>query len=644
MLSPSLQAKDGWLPAGLDGGAVRQIAASPSRDNVVYVTSRGAVFRTESAGKTWCRVGRLPVDSIRSLAVDAEDSDLLYVFSSESQVWSSDDSGQTWRNILSLPADGTATMAVHPHQSGRLVVAQQGRGVRLTYDGGETWYLRAFDPFVDIHDVHFLPSSGELLGVAGEIFTRLYRSLNDGRTWESLGTIPNQPGFRLADLIAEHPAQPADLYLANLDGLFHSADGGRSWQLRYEEERLAFRSVAVEPWPPFRLLARVWSIAAGTEQLWLSSDEGRNWQVTLEIEEDLDLPPLVVSGDIAVAATRQGLLRSRNMGQDWIRGTRGLHTFSVSRLAAATTGTLFAVMNGRLWKGDAASRLWQRAGEHPHELGRSAQALAVDPVDEDHLFLAIRESLYISPDGGVNWDRRVLANEVFDVALDPGDSRTVYAVGYRLDGPGIGSPGSPAVTAFTWVGRSEDGGETWKTLGEGSEDRAFEIVRVAPWDSTLIFAGQPGLERSADGGETWQTVLDTEGPERVLVEDLAFQDTEDGVMLVAAGSRGVLRSLDGGLSFFESNSGLPDARATAISSSPVEQDSFYVATSEGIFRSTDAGATWQPFGDLGEPDSPVLSLSVAVSTDCVRIFAGTSIDGMHYRNLQGCTEGRAPRP
>lgn len=644
MCSLPLQAAEGWLPAGLDGGSVQQIAQSVSYDHVVYVTSRGAVFRTDSAGRIWRRVGHLPDLSILLLAVDGENPNRLYVFSRSNQAWSSDDAGQTWRNILSLPPGSATSVAVHPIQGGRLVVAQKGRGIRLTHDGGETWFVRPFDPDADIKDVHFLQSSGELLGLGGQFGEILYRSQNDGRSWERLGTPAYLGIVRIADLIIEDPAQPAALYLANFDGIYHSADGGHSWQLRYGAGLpISFTSLVVEPWPPYRLLARVSGNSAGTEEVWLSSDEGRSWQTTLEIERDLERPPLVVSGDVVLAGTGQGLMLSRDMGQEWSRGNRGLHTFSVSRLTTSQTGTLFALMNGRLWKGDISSRVWQRAGVHPHEVARPAQAFVIDPGSEDNLFLAIRESLYISVDGGSSWERRVLANEVRDVALDPGDPRTVYAAGYRFDGPNLGSPDTPAPSLFSWIGRSEDGGETWETLGEGSKDQAFRIVRVAPWDSSLIFAGRSGLERSEDGGESWQVVLDTESAERVPVMDLVFHPTEDGVMLVAAGSRRILKSMDSGQSFFESNSGLPDSRVTAVSTSTAEEDTFYAATLEGLFRSNDGGTTWQSVGGLDELEPSVLSLSVAVSTDCVRIFAGTSDDGMYYRTLEGCVEGRAPR-
>ena len=87
-----------------------------------------------------------------------------------------------------------------------------------------------------------------------------------------------------------------------------------------------------------------------------------------------------------------------------------------------------------------------------------------------------------------------------------------------------------------YVGRSDDGGRTWKTL-EAFGRRLDQLVFAA---GTWVAASQEGdIHVSLDDGRTWDSVY--QGRDRLF--SLAY--VRDGV-LIAGAQGGVLRSLDGG--------------------------------------------------------------------------------------------------
>ena len=58
----------------------------------------------------------------------------------------------------------------------------------------------------------------------------------------------------------------------------------------------------------------------------------------------------------------------------------------------------------------------------------------------------------------------------------------------------------------------------------------------------------------------------------------------------------LFKSLDGGLTWVASNSGLPDATVSHLVIDPIHPDVLYATTWLGVFRSTDGAATWSPLG------------------------------------------------
>jgi photosystem II stability/assembly factor-like uncharacterized protein len=119
---------------------------------------------------------------------------------------------------------------------------------------------------------------------------------------------------------------------------------------------------------------------------------------------------------------------------------------------------------------------------------------------------------------------------------------------------------------------------------------AIEIDRTNP---DVVYAGTTkGLFRTEDRGEHWERI------------GLALSDSfvcclvlhpSDPMVLYLGGPAGVWKSADGGHAWQAVNQGLATLNIRALAMAPTDARTLYVGTNgSGLYRSTDAGATWTP--------------------------------------------------
>jgi photosystem II stability/assembly factor-like uncharacterized protein len=171
------------------------------------------------------------------------------------------------------------------------------------------------------------------------------------------------------------------------------------------------------------------------------------------------------------------------------------------------------------------------------------------------------------------------------------------------------------------VWKTTDAGKTWAFMGLGETQYISRIV-THPTDPNLVYVGalghvfgpnpERGVFRTKDGGKTWQKILfrnDSTG-----VADLVMDPTNPNVLyagfwqagrkpwLLVSGGNGstMYKTTDGGDHWTEirNNPGLPHGiwGNIGIAISPANPKRVWAlieADSGGMFRSDDAGATWQ---------------------------------------------------
>ncbi|MBL7918096.1 MAG: hypothetical protein JNM96_06840, partial [Bacteroidia bacterium] len=148
----------------------------------------------------------------------------------------------------------------------------------------------------------------------------------------------------------------------------------------------------------------------------------------------------------------------------------------------------------------------------------------------------------------------------------------------------------------------------WTALGPfgspaGGDAGRVQVIRIKPGDPNTIYVGTAagGLWISTDAGVNYSTSTDL--LPSLGISDIAINPVNTNIVYIATGdkdagdtrSTGVMKSTDGGITF--SNTGLlwqtsQGRRIYRLLINPLDPNILIAATSVGIYKSTDAGATW----------------------------------------------------
>ena len=186
----------------------------------------------------------------------------------------------------------------------------------------------------------------------------------------------------------------------------------------------------------------------------------------------------------------------------------------------------------------------------------------------------------------------------------------------------------------------------WEQLGPWGGDR-FRIY-VAPEDNQKLYVVGNSIHRSLDGGETWTNLENpSSSVSAMLVYSLAMDPTDTQTLYVGTLLNGVWKTTSGGDTWNQINNGIPNddqiIRSVLVDAS--NPNTVYASTSKynvysdtrggvpdknvirAVYRSIDAGATWEPF-DTGIPGTPAIT-ALFQDPFTLDIFAATYEYGIY---------------
>lgn len=267
---------------------------------------------------------------------------------------------------------------------------------------------------------------------------------------------------------------------------------------------------------------------------------------------------------------------------------------------------------------------WQFAG--PLNIGGRVSAVLMHPDDIETFYIgAASGGVFKTENSGDSWtpifdDQGSLS--IGDIALAPSNPQVLY-VGTGEANAGGGSVSYDGFGVF----KSADAGESWESVGL-EESGSVGRLLVHPEDPDVCFVAamgrmfsensQRGVFRTTDGGQNWEKVLYLNDSTGAI--DICINPQNPDVIYAAMWERvrrpdrrkyggescGIYRSDDAGDTWQELTNGLPsgvNVGRIGITLSPSNPDILYAIYADktgyfdGVYKTGDGGNSWQRTND-----------------------------------------------
>jgi photosystem II stability/assembly factor-like uncharacterized protein len=287
---------DGWrVTVSREGTGAQCLAVDPNDTGVVYAGCRGAgLWKSEDSGESWADLS-LPQADVFSVAVSPADG-TVYAGCEPSMLFASHDGGSGWRELESLRALPSAPtwsfpprpwtshvrwIAPSPHEGSLLLVGIELGGLMRSGDGGETWEDHRPGAQRDVHALAWHPRAPD----------RAYEAAGGGAAWSSDGGETWDPADEGRDrhytwALAVDPEDPDCWYVSASPGPMqaHRAGTAQAFLYRWRGQGPWEQLEGGLPQPlesmPYAIAWADGQLLAGLAdgKLYASSDGGDMWE------------------------------------------------------------------------------------------------------------------------------------------------------------------------------------------------------------------------------------------------------------------------------------------------------------------------------------------------------------------------------
>ncbi len=301
---------------------------------------------------------------------------------------------------------------------------------------------------------------------------------------------------------------------------------------------------------------------------------------------------------IIYVATNDYIYKTRDGGQAWTNLSQGMSHSRVIAMAIdpAYPATVYAGTKGdAVYKSHDGGQRWasMRSGLDDATISSVVNQFLFDPADAQHIFIATTMGVFETKNGGEQWTKKMEGMKevlmVVTLGMDPTRPSILYA----------GTSGG--------VYKSTDQAGHWEKVNNGlvppdmvKTSRALNVtaILVDPYEPDVVYAATlAGIYKTTDGAKSWKRIGESLADQMIM--GMVLDRTRRGVLYIT-GRDGVHRSDDGGLAWKLINRGLATTNVRAIAQSDIDPQVFYAGTNgSGLYRSQDAGETWESMSPVG---------------------------------------------
>lgn len=597
-----------------------------ARDDI----SGGGIFRSTDNGETWTEIEIMRGRSVRGMFQSASDSNVIVVAARDS-IYRTRDRGENWERITpdnEPELRGFHSVSIDPRDANIIYVGTWHLPWKTT-DGGLTWKRAGSKDtgMLDDSDIFAIqideknPDTVLMSACSG-----IYCSVNASAKWSKLQGIPYDS--RRTHVIYRHPVHPEIIFAGTTEGLWRSADDGKTWNV-VSSPKLIINAIAIHPDHPNR-------VYVGTEDMGvlISEDKGETYALS--------------NAGFISRQVRTVLADNRQRGRVY-------------------AGVIFDGAGGGFFISEDGGKTWQQS---VRGMGmRDVYSIYQNQANPDTLYAGTNQGLFRSDDRGLNWVW--VEKEATPPAKTPPRNRKKKTISASRSGASAGTKGAVSTVARARAGTGVTGASVrnvaqtrlqagTKPVSSGSpqsdssssqtvppeltdlRSQVFSVASLYPRGESgvagILAATWEGLYRTTDEKKGWEMVTlagssagQGSGKLRPIVRSVATSSQAPGLVL-AGTEEGLFISRDNGNSFVPLRLDGEMRRIQTIVFDPRTADTIYVGTSNAFFRSLNGGQTWERRGGGLRLASAVSAITVNPNNPD-EIFAGDYNQGGFYRSL-----------
>ncbi|MBV9670076.1 MAG: glycosyl hydrolase, partial [Acidobacteriales bacterium] len=259
------------------------------------------------------------------------------------------------------------------------------------------------------------------------------------------------------------------------DGVYKSEDGGKSWKnmgLKHSEH---IGRIAIDPRHPDTVFVAaqgpLWS-PGGDRGLYKTTDGGKSWKRVLYVSENTGIGDVQVDPDTPDTLYAASYQRRRHV---WTMIDGGPES--------------------AIYKSTDGGETWRKLTSGLPDVDMGRIGLAISPADTNVIYATIEAAqgkggIFRSTDKGATWERR-----------NPFDDTAFYYSQVFADPKNV----DRVYTMWVWMKVSDDGGKTFRNLGEKNKHSDNHVLWIDPHDTNYLLNGcDGGVYESFDRGANWR--------------------------------------------------------------------------------------------------------------------------------------------
>ncbi|HQQ93800.1 MAG TPA: T9SS type A sorting domain-containing protein [Bacteroidia bacterium] len=657
-----------WMPVGPMGaptGSSNGVGVGAGKDNGItffpgnpsklYICSaNGGLWESTNGGASWStNHDQLPIGACTDLLIDPNNTSIMYLATGggdtqmgaytdpSSGIYKTTNGGVTW-SVTGLSYTSPQNRFIHklamdPGNS-QVLFAATNVGLLRSTDAGATWSVSLSVP---CWDVKFNPGNASIVYAAGN--TSFYRSTNGGSSFSQVNAgIPTSGAYRMS--LAVSPANPSMVYVLacknsdyNFMGVYRSTDDGQSFTVASTSPNLLGNSCAGNSggtgtgWWNTAIAASPSNsneVSVGGVNVWRSTNGGVNWSV---LGCWNSTGPSWLHADIhELEYDTTGTLYSSNDGGTYYFNGSNWVSLNAQRNTAEIYKLGLSALTQNIWitgHQDNGSNK-KNGANYIHVAGGDGMDCFVDRTNDQILYSSAQNgSFRRSTNGGLSWVAVTsgltgTADWVSPWKQDPLLPNTIYA-------------------GYSQLFKSTFQGNSWTQMGTTGGGGTVKEFAIAPSNNQVIYVLYQGsIRKTSDGGSTWSSANFSGGnPTFITIDPNDENSAWVTVSGYTAGNK-VFQTTNGGASWTNISSNLPNIPANCSVYEPGSNDRIYIGMDIGVYYKDNSSPNWTLY-NTGLPNVAVMDMEMTPAWPG-QLFAATFGRGVYQADAVQSTAAPTP--